>query len=244
MLRFEQVSLLAPVGTQYLLREISFTVAPGDRWVLVGISGAGKTSLLKLCNRLHELSTGAIYLDQQRIQSLPVQELRQRVILVGQEPKLLGMTVQEALTYPLTLRRLPPTEIQQRLTTWIEKLQIPLDWLHRTELQLSLGQRQWVAIARGLLLRPQILLLDEPTAGLDVQRVELLFTVLTELSQQSMPVLLATHQLEVAAQFGTHLLGLHQGQCIQSLTCKQVNWAELQHTLETAAHQSVQEWQE
>jgi D-methionine transport system ATP-binding protein len=146
-LQLEQVSLFTSIGAQYLLKDISLEVFKGDRIAIVGPSGAGKTSLLRLLNRLSEPTAGSIYLENQAYRQIPVIQLRQQVTLVLQESKLLGMTVQEALKYPLILRDLPRSQIQQRLAYWMEQLHIPVDWLGKTELQLSVGQRQLVAIA-------------------------------------------------------------------------------------------------
>ncbi|HEY9805334.1 MAG TPA: ATP-binding cassette domain-containing protein, partial [Candidatus Obscuribacterales bacterium] len=114
-MRLQHVDLAASVGSHYLLQNISFEMFSGDRIALVGPSGAGKTSLLRLLNRLSEPTQGTIYFDQQEIRQIPVIQLRRQVVLVPQESKLLGMTVEAALTYPLTLQDLPRATITQRL---------------------------------------------------------------------------------------------------------------------------------
>ena len=169
-----------PGGLHFLLKEISWTVYPGDRWGIVGSSGSGKTSLLRLLNRLSESTAGTIYFQGQSIRKMSSLKLRQRVMLVPQEPRLLGMTVQEALTYPLRLRELPKTTIEQRLEALINQFQLPRDWLGRSEIQLSVGQRQLVAIARALGPNPEILLLDEPTSALDTGRIGQLIEVFAQ----------------------------------------------------------------
>lgn len=212
------------MGLRFLLRDISFKVFPGDRIALVGASGAGKTSLLRLLNRLDDPSEGTIYLDGQAIDQLPVFRLRQQVMLVPQEPKLLGMTVQAALAYPLVLQGISQSTIQQRLGNWLGQLQIPPDWLERDQLRLSLGERQLVAIARALVTHPLVLLLDEPTSALDVGRSEV---VLKSLSQQSTTIILVTHQLELARQFCNRVLHLDAGELIQDSETQAVDWHQL-----------------
>jgi D-methionine transport system ATP-binding protein len=101
VLRLELVSLAASVGSQYLLKDISFEVFSGDRITIIGPSGAGKTSLLRLLNRLSQPTSGKIYLENQEYGQIPVIQLRRQVMLVAQEAKLLGMTVRDALAYPL-----------------------------------------------------------------------------------------------------------------------------------------------
>jgi D-methionine transport system ATP-binding protein len=243
-LRLEQVSLSASVGSQYLLKDISFEAFQGDRLAVVGPSGAGKTSLLRLLNRLIEPTAGSIYLEDREYRQIPVIQLRQQVTLVLQESKLLGMTVQEALQYPLALRGLPRSQIQQRLAYSIEQLHIPLEWLEKTELQLSVGQRQLVAIARALAIQPKILLLDEPTSALDAGRASHLLEVLIQLANNSQTtIFMVNHQLELAQQFCTRVLYLREGQLIQDApNSSQMDWNQLRETLLHAEAKAAQEW--
>jgi D-methionine transport system ATP-binding protein len=242
-LRLEQVSLSASVGSHYLLKHISFEVFRGDRVAIVGPSGAGKTSLLRLLNRLSEPTAGSIYLENQDYRQIPVIQLRQQVTLVPQESKLLGMTVQEALAYPLVLRSLPRSQIQQRLSHWIEQLHIPTEWLGRTEVQLSVGQRQLVAIARALVIQPKILLLDEPTSALDAGRASRLLQVLTSATSSQTTILMVNHQLELAQLFATQVLHLQHGQLIQNApNSLALDWAKLKETLIQAEAEASEEW--
>lgn len=242
-LRLEQVSLKGTVGSQYLLKNISFNVLQGDRIVIVGPSGAGKTSLLRLLNRLTELSEGNIYFEGQEIRQIPVIQLRQHVTLVPQESKLLGMTVREALSYPLKLRNLSQSTIQQRLNTWMELIHLPSEWLNRTEVQLSVGQRQLVAIARALIIQPKILLLDEPTSALDAGRGSHLLSLLNSLAETTqLTILMVNHQLDLAQQFGSRVLFLQQGQLIHDITHHQANWNDLKDQLIQSEAQDAEEW--
>lgn len=243
-LRLDRVSLSGSVGSHYLLKDISFEVFRSDRIAIVGPSGAGKTSLLRLLNRLSEPSAGSVYLEHQEYRQIPVIQLRQQVTLVLQESKLLGMTVQEALAYPLVLRDLPRSQIQQRLGYWIEQLHIPDEWLNRTELQLSVGQRQLVAIARALVIQPKILLLDEPTSALDAGRAFQLVQVLTQLASSSQTtILMVNHQLDLAQLFCTRVLHLQHGQLIQDApNSSQMDWAKLRETLIQAEDLAAEEW--
>lgn len=240
-LRLDRVSISGSVG-HYLLKDISFDVFKGECLAIVGSSGAGKTSLLRVLNRLIE-PTGAIYLENQDYRQIPVIQLRQQITLVSQESKLLGMTVQEALEYPLVLRGLPRVQIKQRLLHWIEQLNIPTEWLERTEIQLSVGQRQVVAIARALVIQPKILLLDEPTSALDAGRASYLLQVLTQLATNSQTtILMVNHQLELAQQFCTRVLHLQHGQLIQDTPNETLDWAKLRETLIKAEAQAAEEW--
>ncbi|UBF29201.1 ATP-binding cassette domain-containing protein [Kovacikia minuta CCNUW1] len=255
--RFEQVSLvpkalgsgsLRQKGTMvretvYLLKEISFEAGRGDRVALVGPSGAGKTSLLRLLNRLSDPTQGTIYLNGTKLSQIPVVQLRQRVVLVLQESKLLGMTVQQALEYPLRLQQTNDKLIRQRVAEWTERLRIPSEWLSRTELQLSVGQRQMVAIARALIMQPSVLLLDEPTSALDAGRAALLLNVLEDLSKTDRTtIFMVNHQLNLAEQFCDRVLQLQQGILIRDVLKAQVNWKAVEQQLISAEAKQVEEW--
>lgn len=243
LLQLQQVSLKAPVGLQYLLQNISFDVFTGDRIAIVGPSGAGKTSLLRLINRLSEISSGSIFLENRDIKKIRVNELRQQVTLLLQEAKLLGMTVEEAIAYPLILRKLPQPTIQERISYWREKLHIPEEWLYRTEVQLSAGQKQLVAIARALVIEPKILLLDEPTSALDAGRASHVLQVLAQLAEEKKTaILMVNHQLDLAQQFCSRVLYLQQGQLIEDVAAARVNWQQLRETLIKLEQQAAQEW--
>ena len=244
VIRLEGVSLTAGVAAHYLLQDISFQVAQGDRVAVVGASGAGKTSLLRLLNRLVEVSAGRVYFAGQDIRQIPIVQLRRQVTLVAQESKLLGMTVKEAFAYPLTLRGMAASAIEQRMGFWMERLHIPSEWLDRTEVQLSVGQRQRVAISRALMIQPKVLLLDEPTSALDAGRSHHLIETLTQLAaEQQMTVMMVNHQLELASQFCTRLLALHQGRLTHDLPADQVDWQALKHNLVQAETEEAEEWQ-
>ena len=246
-LRLKQVGLVTAVRGGIpgiaILADVSFEVFGGDRLCVIGPSGAGKTSLLRLLNRLSEPSGGTIYLENQDYRNIPVLQLRQQVMLVPQEAKLLGMTVQQALAYPLTLQQLPQRQIQERLDACREQLHIPADWLARTELQLSVGQRQLVAIARALVMQPKILLLDEPTSALDAGIASHVLGVLADLAvQHKMAIVMVNHQLDMAQLFCRRVLYLQGGQLLQDASVDQIDWKQLRASLVQAEAQASQDW--
>lgn len=217
LLHLSNVSLTDASGKHQLLKDISFSLKKSDRLAIVGPSGSGKTTLLRLINRLQDPSSGLIEFDSQPLKKIPVIQLRRQSVLVPQEPKLLGMTVQDALAYPLQLQRLAQTEIVQRIKQWQENLSIPDDWLERNELQLSLGQRQLVSIARGLVMQPKLLLLDEPTSALDSERAFCLIQQLIQLTQSSeTAIIMVNHQLKLVEQFSNNILTINQGKMVGS----------------------------
>lgn len=220
-----------------LLRSISFSVNQGERIAIVGASGSGKTTLLRLLNRLIEPSEGSIEFEGKRFQEIPVLQLRQQILFVAQEPKLFGMTVRDALGYPLRLRNL--RDIEPRVDECVKRMNIPREWLDRSELELSTGERQWIAIARGLICQPTVLLLDEPIANLDANRSELLLRILDRID---CTVLAVTHQFEWAERFSNRVLQVQQGQIVRDEKSDRVDWQEVRATITQVEMEEAEEW--
>lgn len=225
ILRLAGVSLRTTIGADYLLQNVSLEIQPGEKIGIVGASGAGKTSLLRLLNGLVSPSEGTIYVDGTLAKNFSPIRLRRKIVLVNQESKLLGMRVDEALSYPLKLQQLPEIEIRSRLNTWTNLLRIPAEWFTKTELQLSVGQRQLVAIARALILQPEAILLDEPTSALDVGLSSHLLAVLDELNQtQNLTIIMVNHQLELIKNFCDRLILLERGTVAEDVPATESNW--------------------
>ena len=243
LLQLDRINYTPPNFTRPLLTDISFSLAVGESITLTGITGAGKSTLLRLINRLSEPTTGQILLNQENYRSILPTMLRRRVMLVSQEPKLLGMKLREALAYPLQLQSLSPEEIKQRIVTITEQLEIPTDWFDRPELQLSAGQKQIVSIARGLISQPQILLLDEPIANLDFTTAERVLTTLANISRsQQMGMIIVNHQLELAARFSDRLLYLQDGKLVLDKVVTSIDWEEIQQQIRVSEDRSLAEW--
>ncbi|NJK38173.1 MAG: ATP-binding cassette domain-containing protein [Oscillatoriales cyanobacterium RM2_1_1] len=249
ILELDQVSFKAAISPYPILQGISTTIHRGDRLAIVGITGSGKTAILRLLNRLDSPTQGTIRLNHQDYQAIPPVQLRQQVMLVLSEPRLLGMTVQDAIVYPLKLRGLNPQAIDHRVNLWLERLQIPQNWLNRTELQLSTGEKQWVAIARALAVQPSVLLLDEPFAHLDSRQQNHLVQGLATWVEAADPapkptIVIATCDLKLPQQFSTRLWHLDQGRLVLDIPQTEVNWHALQDDLSRAHQQVAQTWGE
>lgn len=243
ILHLEQVSLQGTVGSDWLLQDISCTIQPGAIVGIIGASGAGKTSLLRLLNRLVSPDKGEIYFQSIPITQLPSTRLRCQIVLAAQEPKLLGMKVIDALSYPLKLQQLSELEIQTRLDTWTNLLRIPTEWYYKTELELSLGQRQLIAIARGLIMQPEVILLDEPTSALDAGLAQYLLEVLRDLNQsQNLTVIMVNHQLELIKEFCDRFIYLNQGILEEDVTATELNWQRLRQKILELQTRQEQDW--
>lgn len=243
ILQIKNVSMKATIGSGFILQNVTFEVLLGQKIGVVGASGAGKTSLLRLLNRLAETTQGEIYFQNSSVVDLSSVSLRNQIVLVPQEPKLLGMKVIDALSYPLHLQRLSQSEINQRIETWSNLLHLPEEWLNKTELQLSLGQRQLVAIARALIMRPKILLLDEPTSALDIASATYLLEVLNDLSiNQNLTIIMVNHQLDLIKNFCDRILYVNAGNLVQDCLSTSSNWQIIQKQIMQQQEQQQAEW--
>ncbi len=243
LLQLKSIDYTPPNFTRPLLTDISFSLAAGECITLTGITGAGKSTLLRLLNRLSEPTSGQIELNGADYRSISPVALRQQVMLVSQQPQLLGMNVREALAYPLRLQLLSVAEIKQRILTVTEQFEIPTDWFDRNQSQLSVGQNQIVSIARGIITQPQVLLLDEPIASLDSTTAERILTTINTIGRsQQIGIIVINHQLELAAQFSDRLLYLHDGKLLIDKLIGSVDWQNLQQQIRESEDRLTSEW--
>src|SRR5271154_1197353 len=152
------------VGEKWIVQDVSLEVRCGELLGIVGPSGSGKSSLLRLLNRLDEPTSGTVFLEDQDYRQIPPQELRRRVGMVTQRPFLFPGNIAANLRFGPAQRgeTLPDSEIASLL----ERVGLP-GFASRNVANLSGGEQQRVSLARALANRPEILLLDEPTSALD-----------------------------------------------------------------------------
>lgn len=232
ILQLEQVSVAASVGTSFLLKNISLALRRRDRAAVIGAAGSGKTTLLQLLNRLQDPGEGIIRFEGQDYRTVPVQQLRQQIVYISPEPKLLGMRGDEAIAYPLQLQKLPAEQIQQRVTYWQNQLHLQPEWLEAQEIQLGVAARQLIAIARGLAMHPTVLLLDNVFSPFDPARIQGVLEVLQHANEAyNLTILLATHQLEIAKLGSQRALYLEEGEILEDIPTKTAAWQNWQARL-------------
>jgi ABC-2 type transport system ATP-binding protein len=195
------------------VRGVSFSVERGEFFGLLGPNGAGKSTTLGCISTLVRPSSGRIAVDGVSVSNAP-HEVKRRIAVVPQTRNLdRDLTVREVLTYHARYFGLPAAEREARATRLLEELQVA-DKAGAKPLTLSGGQQQRVMIARALMHDPQVVLLDEPTTGLDPQARRQLWETLRVLHQRGVTFILTTHYMEEADRLCGRLAIIDNGRIL------------------------------
>jgi ABC-type methionine transport system ATPase subunit len=202
-----------------ILREVTLDVPRTAITALIGPSGAGKTSLLRLLNRLDDPASGEVWFDGRPITSYPVGALRRRVGFVFQRATMFPGTVGGNLQAAVALGPAAGTGAPAPPDPFAVLASVGLGaaFAKREAAQLSGGEQQRVSIARALMTRPEVLLLDEPTSALDPEAAEHLLATVGQLSREhGVAVVMVTHRLSEAREVSTYTVMLEAGQVVEA----------------------------
>ena len=218
------------VGHHYGLKELSFELRPGESLGLVGESGSGKsTTGLALLRLIH--SSGNIWFDGQGLHQLSRKKLlplRHRIQVVFQDPNSslnprldVLQIVEEGLR--VHQRSLTAAERRARVIQALEEVGLEADMLHRYPVEFSGGQRQRIAIARALILQPQLIVLDEPTSSLDRSVQAQILALLKSLQEKHrLAYIFISHDLQVVKALCHQMVVLRQGEVVEQGECGQI----------------------
>ncbi len=200
-------------GKLQVVKDISFKVKKGETLVLLGKSGCGKTTILKMINRLIHFSSGSIYIDGLSIMNHDPVQLRRNIGYVFQNIGLFPhMTIYDNLIIVPKLLAWEESVIQKQLTTIQETLQIDSALLKRKPRQLSGGQLQRVGVGRALMANPEIVLMDEPFGALDpITREEVQDEFLSVKQMIHKTIVFVTHDIHEAFSFADRICLLEDG---------------------------------
>jgi len=197
-------------GKAEILRDIDLMVETGEVLALIGPTGSGKTTLLRLVSLLEEPSKGCILFDGQKVTAASEKEklkARRRMAMVFQKPVMFKANVSENVSFGLKMRGIDdPKKIEEALSA------VGLSGFENRDANtLSGGEMQRIALARALVLEPELLLLDEPTANLDPKSAASIDRLLQSLPRQKRAVILATHNMMECKRLATRVAVLQAG---------------------------------
>lgn len=213
-------------GTKTITRGLDLTVNDGDFLAIVGRSGEGKSVLLKQIIGLIKPDSGTVVIDEIDVTALQSHELKQIFLICGyvfQFAALLdSLTVAENIGLPLIEAGQKAEDIKQIIIEKLQSVGLRADILDRYPDELSGGMKKRVGLARTLMLKPKILLYDEPTTGLDPITVRLIHELMKKThNEQSATTIVISHDVEIF-KFATHVAMLHEGKIIYKGPAKDI----------------------
>jgi aspartate/glutamate/glutamine transport system ATP-binding protein len=201
-----------------VLKEIDLAVEEGEVVVLIGPSGSGKSTLLRCINALEEIGTGELIVDGLRLadSKTNVNRARSEIGFVFQQFNLYPhMTAAENIKLaPVKVKGISEKEAEERCNRLLERVGIP-EQADKYPVSLSGGQQQRVAIARGLAMKPRIMLFDEPTSALDPETVSEVLDTMADLADGGMTMVVATHEMGFARRVADRVIFMDEGRIIE-----------------------------
>lgn len=210
------VSFTYQEGTR-ALEDVNFWVDPGEFVAMLASNGSGKTTLIKVIVGLLDPHRGMVKLNGREVRTIPRKELYQQVGLVLQNPidQLFAATVEEDVAYGPRNLGLSESEVQERVDEALHNVAAE-ELRCRAIHHLSFGEQKRVSMAGVLAMRPSVLVLDEPTAGLDPAGEALMMRLLNRLNrQQGITVILATHSVDLLPLFADRIYVLRRGKVLR-----------------------------
>ena len=217
-LSIKNLSYTYPDGT-HALKNVSMEILKGQKVAIMGPNGAGKSTLFSHFNGLTEPKSGYLEIDGKKMEydKKTLLEIRQKVGIVFQDPndQLFAPTVKEDVAFgPMNLG-LSYEEVEKRVDEALTLVGME-KFKDKTPHHLSGGQQKRVAIAGIIAMKPEIMILDEPTAGLDPQGVDKVLDILNNLNKEGMTIVISSHDIEMVNGFAEKIFVLNEGEILAS----------------------------
>jgi len=202
----------------HVLNDINLEVAKGEVVVVCGPSGSGKSTLIRCINRLEPIQQGELVVDNMNVhdKKINMTTIRAEIGFIFQSFNLYPhMTALEnAIIAPMKVRKMPKREAEELGRKTLTRVGLG-DRVDNYPAQLSGGQQQRVAIARGLCMRPKIMLFDEPTSALDPEMINEVLDVMRALAKEGMTMMVVTHEMGFAREVANRVVFMDDGQIIE-----------------------------
>lgn len=231
-IRFENVNYTYQPNTPFenkVLHDINFTVKEGSYTAIIGHTGSGKSTILQHFNALKIPTTGSVWIDDTEISAYKnkksLNDIRKEVGVVFQFPEaqLFEETIGKDIAFGPQNFGMSEEEALKRAEEILPVVGLDASFMDRSPFDLSGGQMRRVAIAGVLVMEPSVLVLDEPTAGLDPKGQLEMMTLFNELHEtQDLTIVLVTHQMEDVANYADHMIVLEEGRIVDEGSPKEV----------------------
>lgn len=228
-LRAEKLNLF--FGNKQILKNVSIDFPENQVTSLIGPSGCGKSTLLRSFNRMHDLSTdvkieGALFLEAMNLydKKKPVTDIRKRIGMVFQKPNPLPKSIYENLSYALKIHNYPKNEIPNLIENALKESYLwdeVKDELNKPAVKLSGGQQQRLCIARTVVLRPEVILMDEPCSALDPISTHKIEELILKL-KNDFTIIIVTHNMQQAQRISDKVAFMYLGELIEFDTCNTI----------------------
>ncbi|GED59255.1 amino acid ABC transporter ATP-binding protein [Brevibacillus formosus] len=219
MISFHQVN--KHYGSFHVLKNINLHINQGEVVVVIGPSGSGKSTMVRCINRLETVTSGELVVDGVKVndKNTDINKLRRDIGMVFQHFNLYPhKTVLQNITLaPTKVLGVSQKEAEETALYYLEKVGIP-EKAEMLPTQLSGGQQQRVAIARGLAMRPKIMLFDEPTSALDPETIGEVLDVMKKLAKEGMTMVVVTHEMGFAREVADRIVFMDQGTILEDST--------------------------
>lgn len=209
-------------GKNKVLNGIDFELKEGERVVILGPSGSGKSTFLRCINWMEEPTSGKMYFDGELVTEKNIRRIRRNIGMVFQHFNLISnMTVMENLVLaPVKLKILKREAAEKRARELLKHIGL-LDKADSFPVSLSGGQKQRVAIVRAMMMEPEVLLFDEPTSALDPESIGDVLSLIRELADRGMTIMIVTHEMSFAKEIATRIVFIDKGKIIEEGTPKE-----------------------
>jgi molybdopterin-binding protein len=210
----ETQNLCKKYSTKQVLKDINFKVQNGEIFVLVGPNGAGKTTLLRILDLLEDPSSGTVLFDGTQLDYHSAKHrlnIRRRIGMVFQQTVLFNMNVFDNVAFGLKVKGESDENVRQKVRETLELVQLR-SFEQKNALALSGGEAQRVALAQALVIEPELLLLDEPTANLDPRNVSIVEEALSRVNREKRTtMIMATHNMLQAENLAQRVAAFNEG---------------------------------
>ncbi len=209
-------------GKNKVLRGIDFDLHTNENVVILGPSGSGKSTFLRCINRMEEPTSGEIYFNDILITDKNIQKMRQKIGMVFQHFNLINnLTVMQNLTLaPVKLKLMKEEEAEKRARGLLRHIDL-LEKADSFPASLSGGQKQRIAIIRAMMMNPKVLLFDEPTSALDPESIGDVLSLIHEVANAGMTVMIVTHEIGFAKEIASRVIFIDEGKIIEEGTPKE-----------------------